>query len=326
VFENNAVSDAGGGIYLSSSYANLVDCEFRGNSAFWGGGGIYNQHSGPNVLECTFSANTSDHWGGAVHNRYSDSAPNFTRCLFLDNSAPAGGALYNRDGTTPSYTGCTFVGNSSANGAVMITRSASVTNLVRCILAFSPEGAAVTWDGTGAVTSFCSDVYGNAGGDWTGPLAGQLGINDNFAANPVFCDRFGGDLQLGSVSPCQPANSPCGLLIGALDVGCVLSAEPERPDSEVPAHLVLHGAVPNPFNPETTISFALPRTGAVEVAVYSVDGRQVAVLLRETMTAGAHEVVWRGRDQGGRRVASGVYFVRIEAGGEVTAGKIMLAK
>jgi predicted outer membrane repeat protein len=326
VFENNSVSDAGGGLYLNTSFAQLIGCVFRGNSAFWGGGGLYNQNSGPNVLDCVFEDNYSDHWGGAVHNRYADSAPNFTRCLFIANSAPNGGALFNRDGTTPSFTGCTFVSNRSANGAVLNTRSSSVTNLVRGLLVFSPEGAAITWDGTGAVTSFCSNVYGNTGGDWTGPLAGQLAINDNFAANPVFCDRYGGDYQLSSVSPCQPANSPCGWLVGALDVGCVLSEVQEDQNGEIPANLVLHGAVPNPFNPMTTISFAVPRNEDVEVAIYGVDGRRVAVLLREMLAAGQHEVVWSGRDQGGRPAASGVYFVRIKAGPEVRTGKIMLAR
>jgi len=325
VFEGNDVSDAGGGVYVSTSFPNFVSCVFRNNSAVWGGGGLYNQHSGPNVLECFFEGNTSDHWGGAVHNRYSDSGPNFTRCLLDGNSAPMGGAVYNRDGTTPSFTSCTFVNNSSANGAVLHTRSDSFTNIIRCILAFSLEGAAVTSDGTGTVMAFCSDTYGNAGGDWTGPLAGQLETNDNFSANPVFCDRYAGDFELSSVSLCQPANSGCGFVVGAFDLGCVLS-DVEEDEVKITAHLVLHGAVPNPFNPMTTVSFSMPQNGPVEVSIFGLDGKRVAVLHQGHLSAGTHDFIWRGRDKNNRAVASGVYLVRVQTIPEVQTTKIMLTK
>jgi len=325
VFENNVVSDAGGGIYLNTSYPNLIRCVFRNNSAYWGGGGLYNQYSGPNVIDSTFEGNTSDHWGGAVHNRYIESGPNFTGCLFTDNSAPTGGALYHRNETTPSYTSCTFVGNFADNGAVLYTRTSAFTNLIRCILAFSPDGAAVTWDGTGTVNAFCSDVYGNAGGDWTGPLGGQLGTNDNFAENPVFCDQYDGDYQLASISPCQPANSSCGFLVGAFDMGCMLSPVEEE-DAAVPVNLVLYGSVPNPFNPMTTISFSVPNNGPVEVAIFGLDGKRITILYQGLLGAGLHEFIWQGRDSYNRTAASGVYFVRVKTTRDVQVRKIMLTR
>jgi hypothetical protein len=66
----------------------------------------------------------------------------------------------------------------------------------------------------------CCDVYGNAGGDWVGYIADQAGINGNFSADPLFCDTANGDLHIFNASPCAPANNSCGVLIGALDVGC----------------------------------------------------------------------------------------------------------
>jgi flagellar hook assembly protein FlgD len=77
----------------------------------------------------------------------------------------------------------------------------------------------------------------------------------------------------------------------------------------------LHDAAPNPFNPQTTIAFELPNEQAVSLRVFDISGRLVRELVAgETMTMGRHETVWNGRDNTGRRVASGTYFYRLEAG------------
>ena len=71
---------------------------------------------------------------------------------------------------------------------------------------------------------------------------------------------------------------------------------------------------PNPFNPSTTIQFALPDKQHVTLTVYSVQGRRIATLINESKEAGPHEVKWSGRDDDGRLMPSGVYFYRLEAG------------
>ncbi|MBU2502139.1 right-handed parallel beta-helix repeat-containing protein [bacterium] len=324
-FLDNAAANAGGGMYVNTAYPQLVRCEFRGNSAFWGGGGLYNQYASPNVIDCTFIDNTSDHWGGGVHNRYAASAPNFTRCLFTGNSAPQGGASYSRDASTPAYFQCTFYGNSSADGAVLHGRSSSVLSVIRCILSFSFQGAAVTGDGTATFNLLCCDVFGNVGGDYTGPIAGQAGTNDNIHADPVFCDVYDDDFTLGGISPCLPGKSECGQLIGALGEGCVVSAVGE-PDAGIPGRLALLPNVPNPFNPATVIRYDLPGDGRVRIEVFDMAGRLVDVILDEVQSAGDREVTWRGRDDRGRSAASGLYFVRLRFGGETQVRKIMLAR
>lgn len=75
----------------------------------------------------------------------------------------------------------------------------------------------------------------------------------------------------------------------------------------------LRGNVPNPFNPSTTIRFELPRECDVVLSIYDVSGRRVAVLADAAYGPGEHEIVWAGRDARGARVASGVYFCRMEA-------------
>jgi len=79
----------------------------------------------------------------------------------------------------------------------------------------------------------------------------------------------------------------------------------------------LHGAMPNPFNPLTSISFSLDRPRQVQLTVHDVTGRLVTVLAREQFSAGRHELVWNGRDSAGREVASGEYFCRLQT--EITS-------
>jgi len=95
---------------------------------------------------------------------------------------------------------------------------------------------------------------------------------------------------------------------------------------DVPAVLSLDSNYPNPFNPQTTIGFALPRTGAVKLSVFDVRGRLINTLVNGDMNAGRHDVTWRGQDTAGRHVASGTYFYRLTADGETRTGKMLLVK
>jgi hypothetical protein len=91
--------------------------------------------------------------------------------------------------------------------------------------------------------------------------------------------------------------------------------------------LALEQNAPNPFNPVTTITFAVP-AGAerVELTVYNVAGRAVRSLVEGPLEPGTQKVVWDGRDDAGRSLASGVYFARLAAGGESVVRKMTLLK
>jgi hypothetical protein len=92
------------------------------------------------------------------------------------------------------------------------------------------------------------------------------------------------------------------------------------------AELALAPAVPNPFNPMTTIGFTLPAPTRVLMTVHDAAGRRVAVLVDGELPAGTHEGAWRGRTAAGAEAASGVYFVRLKAGAEVLTRKIALLR
>lgn len=89
---------------------------------------------------------------------------------------------------------------------------------------------------------------------------------------------------------------------------------------------VLHPNVPNPFNPSTTISYELPAATPVSLRIYDVAGRLVRTLAGGVAPAGAHTRQWDGRDDRGAAVASGVYILRLEAGGTALTRKMVLLK
>ncbi|MCP4547762.1 MAG: T9SS type A sorting domain-containing protein [bacterium] len=89
---------------------------------------------------------------------------------------------------------------------------------------------------------------------------------------------------------------------------------------------MLRRAYPNPFNPHTTISFALPARGQLSLVIYDVRGRQTANLHNGILDAGWHEAVWQGLDDAGERAPSGVYFVRMETDNGSQSQKIVLLR
>ena len=83
---------------------------------------------------------------------------------------------------------------------------------------------------------------------------------------------------------------------------------------------------PNPFNPVTTVRFSLDRPGLITLRVFDVGGRFVRTLVSGDLPAGAHEVTWRGDDERGRPVASGVYFCRLETAGDTQSRRMLLLR
>jgi probable HAF family extracellular repeat protein len=88
----------------------------------------------------------------------------------------------------------------------------------------------------------------------------------------------------------------------------------------------LVGAYPNPFNPMTSVKFNLDRDQHVRLCVFDMNGRRVAELANQTFGAGEHSVVWQGRDESGRAVASGNYLLRMVTGSGVQTSKMMLVR
>jgi len=122
--------------------------------------------------------------------------------------------------------------------------------------------------------------------------------------------------------------------VGMVDVA-VASGSPENPSltlnasDDAPA-VAVDGlalrAAPNPFNPKTTVHFALRQAGPVSLRIHDVAGRLVRDFRPGTLPAGPAAIEWDGTDDAGRYVASGVYLVRVVAGDQRETTRILLLK
>jgi hypothetical protein len=95
----------------------------------------------------------------------------------------------------------------------------------------------------------------------------------------------------------------------------LFTIEPYATDAgDMPLATALHQNYPNPFNGHTTISYSLEKPEHVSVRIYDTAGRLVRTLENRDRAAGSYQVVWNGRDNASRPVASGLYFMRMNAG------------
>jgi VCBS repeat-containing protein len=85
-------------------------------------------------------------------------------------------------------------------------------------------------------------------------------------------------------------------------------------------------AQPNPFNATIRFAYTLEEASAVEITIFDARGRRVRHLVREMQGVGRHEVFWSARSDSGRRVETGVYFVRLRAGARTFTQRLVLVK
>jgi len=95
---------------------------------------------------------------------------------------------------------------------------------------------------------------------------------------------------------------------------------------QIPQLTHLAQNTPNPFNPKTSIQFEIKDAGRVTLKVFNIRGSLVKTLIDDVLPAGPHHSVWDGTDGGGRQVASGTYFYRIEVGSRSVSRKMSLLK
>ena len=98
----------------------------------------------------------------------------------------------------------------------------------------------------------------------------------------------------------------------------------DAPEASTPARFALEQNQPNPFNPRTTLRFSLERAAATRLTIFDVSGRALRTVVDGVLPAGAHAVVWDGRDDAGHAVPSGTYMYKIESGAMTATKKMIL--
>jgi len=320
-------AERGGGVFIRDleSEPSFLDCEFFWNEALESGGGVYVDGSRPSLSGCVFLGNRSYGDGGGL---WADHClggwPLLDDCVLAENRASfrgGGAAFYIASGL---LRGCTIVGNAAEveGGGLWLRRSTSMVE--NTIVAFNEAGGGLACGPFAAPWVQCCDFYGNDGGDEGGDELCGVDAGGNFTARPLFCDRDADDFTLAADSPCLPLGNECGVLVGARGLGC---EEPVGLPEDAPLADAGLAAFPNPFNPSTEIRFALAEAGPVALAIFDLAGRRVRTLYPGTALAvGEHILRWDGRGDSGRALASGVYFLRLDAGGRTLKKKLTLLK
>jgi len=348
--------DLAGGILCDGSSPTIRNCILDGNTAVLGGGAITCRNSSSPIIEntvftdnhalryggaisclnnsspiisnCEFSNNTGDRFGGAIY--VVSSAPQINYSIFNGNSAQFnGGAIVIQEFGPVHISNCTFYGNNcgTQTGGIIFNDGDSLA-IENSIIAFNINGRAVTCNGANAkIDITCSDIFGNDDGDWFGCISGLNGTSGNFSADPDLCDPGTGNFRISELSLCAPANSECGVLIGAEETGCIpTDIADDDSDNRLPAEFGLDQNYPNPFNPSTNISFTIPVRSDIKLEIFNISGQRVTTLYEGTTPPGHHTLVWDGKDDSGRTVPTGIYLYRLKAGDFVSSRKMLLLK
>ncbi|MBN2172458.1 MAG: right-handed parallel beta-helix repeat-containing protein [Candidatus Krumholzibacteriota bacterium] len=225
---------AGGGMYITGPAApTLNDCRFEDNYAFpehvegSRGGGLFCTGADPVLENVRFVSNYSWYGGGM----YCQNAnPTLHHVIFEDNHADQGGALAMTE-SSPHVENVTFHGNGSdyiwgnpsgGYGAAVYLLTGSSPAFHDCIFGFSTSGPGIHAESGTLPTLACCCIFGNAGGPFGGEMLDWIGVEGNFTHDPFYCGAYDPDepLSPSAGSPCAPENNDCGVLIGALEVGC----------------------------------------------------------------------------------------------------------
>ncbi len=105
-----------------------------------------------------------------------------------------------------------------------------------------------------------------------------------------------------------------------------VDVEEEMTEEGVPAEFSLSPNYPNPFNPQTRISYFIPEASRVRLEIFNILGQRIKTLVDEEQAAGRVEVSWDGTDKDGNDVASGVYLYKLEAGNSSQSNKMVLMR
>ncbi len=282
----NGYAEVGGGVRCyDTSAVTITHNIFRDNHTSGGAGAIF-AHTGNVIIKNNLIINNSSElsWGGGIYLLRSKGI--IANNVIYGNSAVLGGGGIYVNAGTPSIYNNIIWNNTSTSG-----------------------GNEIGW-----LDIFPTITYSDIKGGWTG--------TGNIDLDPMFVDPANGDFGLMAGSPCIDAgdpNSPLDPDGTVADMGAYCYFDPsDTQESGLPYTYNLLQNYPNPFNPKTKIIWQSPVGNWQTIKVFDLLGNEVATLVDEYKLAGRYEVEFNAK-----KLATGVYFYRLQAG-EITATKKML--
>jgi hypothetical protein len=330
VFQSNYAEFTGAGALAHGEGTHLImeDCEFARNHASKGSAGQSILGSQLDAINCTFNRNTALQQSAAL--QCNNGTMNVTHCIFhRNNSEDLSGAIYYYLSSGHVYNN-TFHRNSSPGdtlihpdeGASVVVHLSPNVRVSRNIFSEDKWGFGLMIYQCVIIHS-CNIFWSNhLGSIWGDSLAA-----DEIEADPLFCNPGNPSTNYFAIdhdSPAAAPNSPCSQFIGAHGPAC---GETVPVTVTLPNFVFgLKGNIPNPFNPTTRIPYSIEEAGHVLLQIYDVRGKLVDTLVDDIRPEGSFTAVWDAATLNGLPAASGVYFARLESGGNLSTQKMMLLK
>jgi hypothetical protein len=338
--DNEATGDnngMGGAVYAyNTSETRFSHCQFIRNHCYGEGGAVkFSSDYGTEFLNCEFLENTCNYGGGAISGYYA-TGTRMTNCLFADNYTmyASGGAVHTLGGgNLLFFTNCTLTNNTAVTGDGGAVNLAYTTVYFVNTIVYQNDGmysddVHLDWGSYGYV-NYCNMPMPDG-------ATGSFNIN----ANPQFLDAANGDYRLVEVSTSVDAGTDYFALDGYtlvdLDASEFCGSNPDMgayefcPTSDVGDETIaafsMNQNYPNPFTSSTAISYRLPSDSFVSAIVYNVRGQKIKSLINGNQSEGTNFVSWDGRDDQGQKVSQGVYFMRLQAGENVSSVRMVLTK
>ncbi len=164
-----------------------------------------------------------------------------------------------------------------------------------------------------------------------GPLHTSIRLSDNGGEIGLYSPQvFGNDLIDTHVYGVQTANVSEGRRTDGSDEWVSMSPatfdRANEGEQVVPSVVALGHSYPNPFNSTTSMDYSLAGPGRVQISVFDLRGRLIAVLVDEQSNGGTFQTQWHGRDRSGRQMPSGQYIARMIFGGETKTQSMTLVR
>jgi hypothetical protein len=186
----------------------------------------------------------------------------------------------------------------------------TMTNDFRFAVVFSPDNG-VTWNEAGIIKEWTIDDF-NQYYNVSTPIIIELPTEHTGLIKFAFYNQI-------------EANGIADYTVFFKDIK-IESMTAEKDNPIIPIKTELFANYPNPFNPETTIKFAVKNDELVSIDVYNIKGQKVKTLIDDVVKKGEYSIVWNGTDDNGKNVSSGIYFYKMKTKDYSAVNKMILLK